>query len=271
MFEKDKCNIFFVAPPFPNGRPVVLWPLRSAVLRQARPVHTQPLSPLPCLCYDRCQGLRRRSCQGWEDFAEIQDTVKKAYGDKALKRTQIYDIIRKVKAGENANDQRYRNPKKTKTDQSLIMAVATAVEKDRRVTIDDLAVANGVSHGTIYNILHDELGIEKSKPDGYPNFSLTFKNRRECRSAESSSLPCTATPWRCWTGSSLWTRLWCPTIHLKRRGSQNSGLLRANQALSRPGSTRARPNRWCWPFLTRRASSTVTLCPEAPPSMRPTS
>ena len=40
MFEKDKCNIFFVAPPFPNGRPVVLWPLRSAVLRQARPVHT---------------------------------------------------------------------------------------------------------------------------------------------------------------------------------------------------------------------------------------
>ena len=41
------------------------------------------------------------------------------------------------------------------------MAVATAIEKDRRVTIDDLAVANGVSHGTIYNILHDELGLEK--------------------------------------------------------------------------------------------------------------
>ena len=78
-----------------------------------------------------------------------------------MKRTQIYDIIRKVKAGENTNDQRYRNPKKTKKDQSLIMAVATAIEKDRRVTIDDLAVANGVSHGTIYNILHDELGLEK--------------------------------------------------------------------------------------------------------------
>ena len=49
-----------------------------------------------------------------KDFAEIQDTVKKAFGDKALKRTQIYEVIRKVKAGENTVDQHFRNPKKTK-------------------------------------------------------------------------------------------------------------------------------------------------------------
>ena len=103
-----------------------------------------------------------------KDFAEIQDTVKKAFGDKALRRTQIYEVIRKVKASENTDDQRIRNPKKTKRDQSLITAIAAAVEQDRRVTIDNLAVANGVSHGTIYNILHDELGLEKKSARWVP-------------------------------------------------------------------------------------------------------
>ena len=103
-----------------------------------------------------------------KDFAEIQDTVKKAFGDKALKRTQIYEVIRKVKAGENTVDQRFRNPKKTKRHQSLITAVAATVEQDRRVGIEYLAEANGVSYGTIYNILHDNLGLEKKSARWVP-------------------------------------------------------------------------------------------------------
>ena len=103
-----------------------------------------------------------------KDFAEIQDTVKKAFGDKALKRTQIYEVIRKAMAGENTVDQRFRNPKKTKRHQSLITAVAAAVEQDRRVGIEYLAEANGVSYVTIYNILHDNLGLEKKSARWVP-------------------------------------------------------------------------------------------------------
>ncbi len=39
-------------------------------------------------------------------FKEIEETVKKVYGDKALKKMQLYEIIRKVKEGKPAADQR---------------------------------------------------------------------------------------------------------------------------------------------------------------------
>ncbi len=35
---------------------------------------------------------------------ETEETMKKFYGDKALKRTQLYEIIRKVKEGKPAAD-----------------------------------------------------------------------------------------------------------------------------------------------------------------------
>jgi hypothetical protein len=35
-----------------------------------------------------------------KSFKEIEETVKKVYGDKALKRTQIYEIMKKVKEGK---------------------------------------------------------------------------------------------------------------------------------------------------------------------------
>jgi hypothetical protein len=41
-----------------------------------------------------------------KSFKEIEETVKKMYGDKALKRTQVYDIMKKVKEGKPAADQR---------------------------------------------------------------------------------------------------------------------------------------------------------------------
>jgi protein involved in polysaccharide export with SLBB domain len=34
-----------------------------------------------------------------KSFKEIQENVKNSYGDKAIKRTQIYDILKKVKDG----------------------------------------------------------------------------------------------------------------------------------------------------------------------------
>jgi hypothetical protein len=35
-----------------------------------------------------------------KSFKKIQETVKSLYGDNALKRTQIYDIIKKGEGGE---------------------------------------------------------------------------------------------------------------------------------------------------------------------------
>ena len=39
--------------------------------------------------------------------------------------------------------------------------MAAAVEDDRGLTISEIAEGLGVSYGTIFNILHDDLGLEK--------------------------------------------------------------------------------------------------------------
>jgi hypothetical protein len=65
-------------------------------------------------------------------FKEIQETVKKnAYGDKTIKRTQIYDILKKVKDGEPAADQRHLNSKQKKRTPEFIADVAVDIENDR--------------------------------------------------------------------------------------------------------------------------------------------
>ena len=59
--------------------------------------------------------------------------------DKAVNRATIYRITKAVKDGKNTHDQRKFNAIKTKRTQSLIAAVAAAVEEDHRVSIEDLA------------------------------------------------------------------------------------------------------------------------------------
>ncbi len=46
-----------------------------------------------------------------------------AYGDKALKKTAIYAILKKVKAGENTADLRHLNPKKRRRIPAVIASV----------------------------------------------------------------------------------------------------------------------------------------------------
>jgi hypothetical protein len=45
-------------------------------------------------------------------FKEIEETVKKVYRDNALKKTQIYENIHKVKEGKLEADQRIFNGKR---------------------------------------------------------------------------------------------------------------------------------------------------------------
>ncbi len=68
-------------------------------------------------------------------FKKIEETVKKVYGDKALKKTQLYEIIRRVKAGKPAADQRIFNGKRRIRDPTFIANIAIQVADDRRVTV----------------------------------------------------------------------------------------------------------------------------------------
>jgi len=92
---------------------------------------------------------------------DILDIVTKAYGAKAISRSQVFKIVAKVKAGEDPQDQRGNNAKKTKRTTDLITSVEAAIKFDRRHTIKGLSEDLDVSTGTIYNVLHLDLGLSK--------------------------------------------------------------------------------------------------------------
>jgi hypothetical protein len=91
--------------------------------------------------------------------AEIKTLVDAAYGDKALGLTSIYYILKKVKASKSSEDQRKFSAKKTKRTAAIIAAVAGDVAEDRCISCKDLASVHGVSIGTMFNILCDDLGL----------------------------------------------------------------------------------------------------------------
>ena len=74
---------------------------------------------------------------------EIKETADIAFPGQSLSESQINCIIRAVKMGENTDDQRRFNSKKTVRTADLVAAVAAAVESDRRLSVSAIAQTEG--------------------------------------------------------------------------------------------------------------------------------
>jgi hypothetical protein len=94
-----------------------------------------------------------------KSFKDIQETVAEAYGDRSLKKTQIYAIIKNVKEGKPTSDQRKSNGTRKIRSPAFIADVTAAIEKDRRLTVRRLALAHGVSKNTIQHTLKEDLNL----------------------------------------------------------------------------------------------------------------
>ena len=70
--------------------------------------------------------------KGGKSFGDIKKLVDDVYGDEALKKTQIYKILKQVKMGKNW---RGFTKQKTKMPDDLIASVAAAVAEDRWVSM----------------------------------------------------------------------------------------------------------------------------------------
>ena len=108
-----------------------------------------------------------------KSFGDTKKLVDDVYGDMTLKKTQIYEILKRVKMGKNTDDRRGFTKQKTKMTADLIACVAAAVAEDRRVSIQDLARAHGTSYGTISRILHSQLGLVKKSGRWVPKLLFT--------------------------------------------------------------------------------------------------
>jgi hypothetical protein len=104
-----------------------------------------------------------------KSFKDIQETVAAAYGDRSLKKTQIYAIIKNVKEGKPTSDQRKSNGTRKIRSLAFIANVAAAIEKDRRLTVRQLVLAHGVSKNTIQHTLKEDLKLSKNREGGSPN------------------------------------------------------------------------------------------------------
>ena len=98
-------------------------------------------------------GKAKASCS----VAEIMAEQAKAFGDKAMSQAQVYDIVKKVKNGENKEDNRGKAINKFVRTEEMINDVKRFIEEDRCVDVAQLASVFDVSTGTIFNIIHDDL------------------------------------------------------------------------------------------------------------------
>jgi hypothetical protein len=101
-------------------------------------------------------------------FKEIQQTLQKAFGDKTLKKTAIYEILRRVKYGRSTEDKRGFITKKAKRTAAAIAAVSAAIEADGCTTLEKLSAEYGLSYGTVSNIVHSDLGLVKKSARWIP-------------------------------------------------------------------------------------------------------
>ena len=70
-----------------------------------------------------------------------------AFGDKAMSRAQVYDIVKKVKNGDDMEDNRGKSVNKFVRTEELINDVRRFIEEDRRVDVAQLASVFDVSTG----------------------------------------------------------------------------------------------------------------------------
>ena len=116
---------------------------------------------------------------------EIKTTAELAFPGKSLSESQINRIIRAVKMGENTDDQRRFNAKKTVRTADLVAAVAATVESDRRLLVLAIALAEGASEKTVHRILTDDLGLVKKSAHWVPKLLSPEQKEERVRTSQA--------------------------------------------------------------------------------------
>ncbi len=179
-------------------------------------------------------------------FKEIQKIVKDAYGHKALKQTQIYNIIKKVKEGKPAADQWHPSPQRKKWSLTLLMLLPI-LKMTSKWKWKTLAPAYRVWKRTIHVTLHHDFNLTKKPARWFPKL-LTYDMKKE-RVRTSEAFPLSLHG-ECSTTLSPWTNLQFHFTLLRPSSSPSSSFLRVNLAQWRPRSTQPGTSKWSWPSLT---------------------
>lgn len=92
--------------------------------------------------------------------SETFNMIKQVYGDEAFGRSAVFKWHQRFAQGRDSleDDDRSGRPKAVRTERK-IEEVATLVRANRSQSVDDIAAAVGISHGTCHKILTDDLSM----------------------------------------------------------------------------------------------------------------
>ena len=107
--------------------------------------------------------------------AEIHQRLSTQYGDSALPRRSVYEWIEKFKSGRtNVTHKEAAGRPST----SMIQQAREMVLANWRVAIHEVVCSLQISHGSAYQMIHDELGFHKICARWVPR-ELTAEHKRK--------------------------------------------------------------------------------------------
>ena len=93
---------------------------------------------------------------------EIQGELADVYGSSAPSYAQVKFWVGEFKRGRTSLEDEARSGRPLDaTDEEMCKKVRGLVYSDRRIQVEEIAQAFGISHGSVSTILHDRLGMRK--------------------------------------------------------------------------------------------------------------
>ena len=93
---------------------------------------------------------------------EIHGELADVYGSSAPSYAQVEFWVGEFKRGRTSLEDEARSERPLDaTDEEMCKIVRDLVYSDRRIQMEEIAQALGISHGSVSTILHDRLGMRK--------------------------------------------------------------------------------------------------------------
>ncbi len=109
---------------------------------------------------------------------EIGEQLRLVYGDNALQATAVKKWTNRFQNGRNSVEDYAREGRpKTTHNAANIDRIRSFIEKDRRLTMRDIAEGTNINCETLRKILHEDLGMRKVCAKMFPKFLLRNKKR----------------------------------------------------------------------------------------------
>ena len=187
-------------------------------------------------------------------FSRIQiiEYMTNAYGDTAPKKTAIYKWYKRFEEGRESLTDDERSGRPGTLTSSDVTVIQELLNKDRRITLRELAVRTDCSYGKVFNIVHEQLNMRRISARWIPKMITDDQKQMRKESCKRILGRFQREGPTLWKESLLWMRHGSVSIRLR----QSSNRLCGRRPAPHPPRSLNRPS------LPRNRCSSSSLMPE---------